>query len=213
MSRYTRNRPVRIIDHEPLENRGTFGRPFGRRQGTAAKRDDRQDDTLSPVSDTAGSARGFFSFRYEDNATEQESGMISRSWKAIAACLFIFLAGPAIFMSLVEQLHGFRGIDPMTTASIPAGSGFSVANIEMSQIFRNGATVVTIRGGVTNTDLKARPIPELVITLYDEKNRKLQRWHHRPGIGKLDARDKFRFITSAIDTSGRAKHVTVTAGH
>ncbi len=207
------HKPVRIIDHEPIAPAGPEKKPFGKRHRADPMRTfARAESASAPHSVTDQ----FFRQRGEEEHSDFESMMaIDRPvpWKALAGAAALALLAPALAIQLsAYQATSVNGVDPITTAGIPASASnprFRVEDVELTRFFKNGDQVMTIRGRIANHSAKITAWPELIIQIYDSNNIAVQKWHHRPGYGKLDEKESFRFYTSAIDPTGRAERVSV----
>lgn len=204
---------VRIIDHEPIAPSGREEKPFGKRYRADPMRTFARAESASARHSVAGR---FFKQRGEEEYNDFESMMaINRPvpWKALAVATALALLATALAIQLsAYQATSTNGVDPITTAGIPALASnprFRVEDVELTRFFKNGDQVVTIRGRIANRSAKITAWPELIIQLSDSKNIPVQKWHHRPGYGTLDEKESFHFYTSAIDPTGRAERVSV----
>lgn len=129
--------------------------------------------------------------------------------RSLMAVLVIAVAVPATFVTITENLPA-SGIDPMTTASVNRSEGIAINDISMTRIMKTGSSVVSVFGNVENNTTANRPLVPLWITLVDEEGNTVQSWRHRLGRAAIRGGQNFRFMTSAIDYTGRARDVRVS---
>ena len=208
------NRPTRIIDHQPVaqsEPAPVFGKRREVRAKPAVTTDffktrPNEDFITSRMSDysnpskEAGCTGDAFTMR----------GVVSLlPVKALAAVVMIAVILPAALI-VVSERHFGGSIDPITTASISTVSGLEISDVSLSRVIRQDASVATIFGQVSNRDGSVKPLGPLVISLYDKDGNEVQSWQHRIGEASIGPNQIFRFMTSAIDHSGKANSVRVS---
>jgi hypothetical protein len=212
------------IDHEPLKQRDSRHENsrdmptsraihtdsqtgvFGKRRKTAAPSSAITGTFFEP----SGLESGFRKqkIRYLSPGHTVSSRLPLRT---LAAVFTIAFALPATFVTLSErQLRS--DIDPITTASIDAGSDqlpIRVSDVTITKILKSGTSVITVFGKVQNRSKAEVRLHELEIVLLDETGRNIQSWFHRMGKSSIGSDQTFRFMSSAIDITGDAKSAVV----
>lgn len=225
MSRSSK-KPVRIIDHEPLDRFGAnVEAPIFGKRGHASTNPNSPHPSRPYASN--GISEYFINRVNEQQAKNSE--VLNRSairdteavrdddeermdvpWASLAAVAALAFAIPLGLIYFTENMTG-TAIDPITTASLRTADGLEVRDVSMTRLLKNGTFVVTINGRIANLSSKSKSLMPLTISLLDDQGREVQSWRHRIGKSSLDPSSTLRFMTSAIDFSGTAKTAHVKA--
>ncbi len=200
---------VSTIEHEPLGYNGP-SKPFGKRQKTSADASVSKDFFTKKTSQTID--RDFVERRSEPRDDNSFLGFLVTSGlpiKSVAAVFAIALAIPMSFVAITERQHD-DGIDRITTASINKEAGFEISDVSMTKLMKSNSTIVSVFGRLENNSTSNKSLKPLWVTLYNADGKVVQSWQHRIKKASIKTGQKFRFMTSAIDYSGEAKHVTVS---
>ena len=74
---------------------------------------------------------------------------------------------------------------------------------------QDGMPVLLVRGRVVNMTNRAVPVPKVRLSLVDEKGEEVYWWFHSLPLGRLDAEEDYRFVTSLPITRNDATHLKV----
>lgn len=200
---------ITTIEHEPLGNSGPT-KTFGKRQKTKADASVSKDFFAKRTS--SSTERQVGERRLNDDTTDGFLEFLLTSGlpiRALAAVFAIALMVPMTFIAITER-QSHDGIDRITTASINKEAGFEINDVSMTKLIKSQETIVSVYGRVENNSADNRPLKPLWITLYDKDGRVVQSWRHQIKKPMINSGQTFRFMTSAIDYSGKAKQVTVS---
>ncbi|MGB7287814.1 MAG: hypothetical protein WBC71_12855 [Salaquimonas sp.] len=195
------------IDHEPEPSQA---KPFGKRRKVSADASVTKDFfSKEPVRPNSEPLRRT-TFAQQSNSSFLDFLLTSGlPLKSIAAVFAIALVLPTTFIAISER-DTDNGIDLITTASIRKIPGFEISDVSMTRLIKNNETVVSVFGRLANNSSSEKSMMPLWVTLYDDNGKIVQSWQHRIKKNKIDKDQNFRFMTSAIDYSGKARNATVT---
>lgn len=200
---------LKTIEHESLSGNAS-PKTFGKRHRVSADASVSKD--FFTKTNTSSPRPNFIERRSEPRNDNSFIGFLMTSGlpiKSIAAVFTIALALPMTFIAITER-QSDDGIDYMTTASISKEAGFDIKDVSMTKLMKSSSTIITVYGRLENSSGKNKALKPLWVTLYDKDRKIVQSWQHRIAKAIIKDGHKFRFMTSAIDYSGDAKHVTVS---
>ena len=120
---------------------------------------------------------------YSSDAEGDRAGWAGKAvagalWVALVVAVAGVVGGGVVWREDVARLwppartvYAAIGLD-----IVPAGNGLAFRNITWKAVRRDGITVLSVKGEVSNISNSVREVPRLRGHLLDDKDRELQRW-------------------------------------
>ena len=98
--------------------------------------------------------------------------------------------------------YSLLGIDTNVT-------GIALRDISTERNVQDGMPVLLVRGRVVNMTNRAIPVPRVRLSLVDSNGEEVYWWFHALPLGRLDAEEDYRFVTSLPSPRNDATHLKV----
>ena len=137
---------------------------------------------------------------------------VSIGWVVLIVVLFALAAGAFIYRADIVKAWPPAGKFYRTLGvGMPALElGLEINNVNYSQEPRNGVPTLLITGQIKNVGIDERDIPEMRVSLYDNKKRKLNHWTVPIAKSRLAPGESVPFSTKMADPPKSAKDFAVT---
>lgn len=202
-------RRITVIEHEPLGGDAAQTEPSLGGDGYSYR---------LPVRASAITGDFFSRQQHSDRpgpaSSNEEWPSFAIPVAALGLAFTLAVTIPTGFIALSEHINE-PVIDPVATASIGRGGradvALDVSDLSMTRMLKSGTAAVTVFGSIENRSSASVLPGEVVIQLLDSNGDLLQSWRHRTGAAQIAPGKSLRFMTSAIDVTGKAESVVARA--